>query len=260
MPDISVVINCDTRSQKDTQGGLFAGVVNTDFLTDGIFNKKKFFNVFDIEIILFIDEHNPVDEKTLNYIRDICDVVCIRKHTDEHAFNDYNYLSALSLARGKYVCHFDQDVAAFTLSPEPIHQMIRLLEQYSFVSYPSHWSPRAVDDPSFGNRTWASTRFFICKKEAIKFDELRKMIEEPNWGYEKYGDSPRKCNWTEHFLSLMNNDSVYYPPIDYNSHMIFTWGRYEGCILQRLNNQAYEEVRDWVLMKGGIQYPVDVYC
>ena len=105
MPDISVVINCDTRSQRDEQSGLFNGVVNLDFLTDGIFNKIKFFDGFDIEVIVYVDEHNPVDEKTLDYLRAICSCVVIRKHTNENSFNDYNYLSALSLARGKYIAH-----------------------------------------------------------------------------------------------------------------------------------------------------------
>jgi len=47
---ISVVINCDTRPEKNEQTGLFGGVCNEDFLTDGVFNKIKFFDGFNIEI------------------------------------------------------------------------------------------------------------------------------------------------------------------------------------------------------------------
>ena len=244
-PLISICINVDTRSPKDEQNGLFNGAINLDFLTDGVFNKIKFFSGFDIETIVFIDEHNPVDEKTLTYLRSICDTVCIRKHTDENAFNDYNYVSALSLARGRYVAHFDQDTAAFASSPSAIQYMLDLLEQFKFVSYPSAWSPRAVDDATFGKRTWASTRYFICKKESLKLDEIRKMIEEPEYGYEKYGDSPRRCNWVEHFLSLCNEDSVYYPPIQTNNYTIFTWEKYETYTLRRLNEFTYEEIYNW---------------
>ncbi len=260
MPLISVCVNVDTRNQKDEQGGLFAGTVNLDYLTDGIFNKKKFFEGFDIELVCFIDEHNLVDEKTLTYLRSICDTVCIRKHTNENSFNDKNYVSALSLCRGTYVCHFDQDMGAFTSSQEPIKQMLNWLEEFKFVSYPSHWTPRAVHDETFGKRTWASTRFFICKKESLKLDEISKMIDEPEYGYSKYGDSPRRCNWTEHFLTLCNEDSCYYPPINLDTHAIFTFAKYETYTLRRLNELPYEEVKNWVNSKGGIQYPVDVYC
>jgi len=257
-PLISVVINCDTRPENLNEGGLSKGVVSRDFLIEGVFNKQKFFEGFDIETILFVDKHEEISPEELSVMYRICDTVVIRKHTNEHAFNDYNYLSALQLARGKYICHFDQDVAAFTSSPEPINQMIRWLEDYKFVSYPSYWSPKAVDDPSFGNRTWASTRFFICKRESLKFDVLKACIDEPEWAYQTFGDSPRRCNWTEHFLTLSNNDSCYYPPMSIGTHAIFTWGSYHQWLLRRLNGYSYEEVKDW-LNSHPIVYPVDVH-
>lgn len=242
---ISIVINCDTRPQKNEQTGLFGGVCNEDFLTDGIFNKIKFFDGFDTETIVFIDEHLPVSEKTLEYLRSICTTVVVRKHTSENSFNDYNYLSALSLARGALVAHYDQDVAAFTSSKESVQSLIDLLETYKFVSYPSIWSPNAVDDASFGGRMWASTRFFMCKRETLKFDALRNCIEEPEWAYKTFGDVPRRCNWLEHFLTLANGNSVYYPPIQTEKLTIFTWERYETYTLRRLNELPYEEIYKW---------------
>lgn len=258
LPTISIIINCDTREEKKEQSGLFSGTVNKDFLTDGIYNKQKFFSGFDIETIVFIDKHQEIPEKALNYLYRYCDTVVIRKHTNENSFNDYNYLNALSLARGKYVCHCDQDTACFTSSKEPIEQMIKWLEEYRFVSYPSRWSPRAIDDNSFGQRTWASTRFFMCKRESLKLDELKRCIEEPNYGYEKYGDSPRRCNWLEHFLTLTNNDSCYYPPINLDTHAIFSWSKYEELTLMRLNELPYPDVKRFIDERGGINYPCDV--
>lgn len=260
MPLISVVINLDTRTPRNSEAGMFNGVTNADFLTDGVFNKIKFFSGFDIETIVFIDEHNQVDEKILSYLRSICDTVCIRKHTDEHAFNCKNYLNALGLARGEYICHWDGDMAAFTNSKEPIEQMLGWVEDYKFVSYPSHWTPNAVHDPTFQGKMWASTRFFICKRDTIDINVLRKCIDEPNWGYEKFGDSARRCNWLEHFLTLSTGNSVYYPPIEMDKYLIFTWGRYEPYDLRRLNEIPYNEVKEWVISCGGIQYPVDVFC
>lgn len=245
MPLISVVINCDTRPQKDEQTGLFNGVCSDDFLTDGVFNKIKFFDGFDIETIVFIDEHLPVSDKTLGYLRSIADCIVIRKHTSENSFNDYNYLSALSLCRGNIVAHFDQDTAAFTSSKESVQSLIDLLETYKFVSYPSMWSPNAVNDPSFGGRMWASTRFFICKRETLKFDVLRACIEEPECAYKTFGDVPRRCNWLEHFLTLTNENSVYYPPIQTQNYTIFTWEKYETYTLRRMNEYTYDQIFEW---------------
>lgn len=245
MPLISLVINCDTRPQKNEQTGLFGGVCNEDFLTDGVFNKIKFFDGFDKEVIVFIDEHLKVSDSTIEYLRNMVDVVVVRKHTSENSFNDYNYLSALSLCRGDIVCHFDQDVAAFSSSKESVQSLIDLLETYKFVSYPSIWSPNAVDDPSFGGKMWASTRFFMCKRETLKFDILRSCIEEPEWAYKTFGDVPRRCNWLEHFLTLTNNNSVYYPPIQTDKLTIFTWETYETYTFRRLNGFTYEQIFEW---------------
>lgn len=259
---ISIVINCDTRPQRDEFGGTnLQGVVNEDFLTDGIFNKIKFFDGFtDKEVIVYIDQHQPLQEETLRYIRTLADTVVLRKHTDESSFNCWNYLRALQMASGDIVCHIDQDTSCFTISPQPINDMIDKLNNFAFVSYPSHWSPKPVIDDSFGHRTWASTRFFMCKKDALKFEELKNCIIDPNWGYEKYGDSPRRTNWIEHFLTLTNNDSCYYPPVNLDTNAIFSWGSYDKFILKRLNELPYDKVKEFVLQKGGINYPCDVFA
>jgi hypothetical protein len=259
---ISLVINADSRPQRDAQNGLFSGVVNEDFLTDGIFNKIKFFDGFEKEVILFLDEHQHISDKNFDYMRSMVDTLVIRKHDKRFGdikeyggFNDLNYLQAIALARGEIICHADQDTAMFTPSPQPIHDLIKLLDEYKFVSYPSHWTPKPVDDPSFGNRTWASTRFFMCKRETIKFDTLLHCLQDSSWAYETFGDSPRKCNWLEHFLTLTNNDSCFYPPIEYEKYLIFCWENYEQYTLRRLNEMPYDEVKNWVLKKGGIFYP-----
>lgn len=257
---ISIVINCDTRAEKSEQTGLFNGAVNLDFLTDGIANKIAFFKGFETETIVFIDEHLPVPEKTIEYLRSIVDTLVIRKHTSEPSFNDWNYWKAFAMASGDIVCHMDQDTACFTSGKEYVEELISHLNTFSFVSYPSHWTPKAVDDPSFGKRTWASTRFFICRRESLKLNELENCIREPEWGYAKYGDSPRRVNWTEHYLTLINEDSCFYPPIEPKKGLIFSWSTYESYTLRRLNLLPYNDVANWVTGQGGINYPVDVNC
>ena len=146
---------------------------------------------------------------------------------------------------GNTLCTFDQDTAAFTSSPIHIQGMLDLLEHYRFVSYPSLWSPIPVHDDTFAGFFWASTRFFVCERESIKITELEESIKEPNFCYNKYGDRPRRCNWTEHFIAHMNNNSVYYPKIQTENYTIFTWESYEQYTLRRLNEYTYDQIFEW---------------
>lgn len=258
---ISIVINCDTRPENSQNKEMFNGVVSRDFLIDGVKNKIKFFDGFDKEIILFIDEHETLETELLEEIRHLVDVLIIRKHNkkfgdivDFAAFNDFNYLQALFMARGEYVFHFDGDEAAFTNGKEPIEKIIKLLETYSFISYPSHWSPFPVVDPSFEGNYWVSTRFFACKRETLDFTELIKCQLDYDYWRTKY---PRKrlCHWTEHILQSTAKNGVYYPPIEEDKYLIWTWENYEKWTLRRLNLFPYEEVKKFVLNNGGLHYP-----
>lgn len=254
---ISIIINADTRNENSSADTMFNGTVNLDFITDGVIQKKKFFDGFDIETILYIDVHNPLEQKTIDYLSKIVDILVLRKHTDEHSFNDWNYIRALQLATGDIVCHFDQDSNAYSDSKGNVQELIGLLDTYSYVSYPSHWTPNAVEDASF-NYKWVSTRFFICKRETLNFTEIEKCLTDYEYFCEKYKPS-RACHWMEHFLGLISNSDVYYPPIQLDKIIIFSWGSYDKYTLQRLNNFTYEQVKDFVKSKG-IAYPNDIYC
>ncbi len=259
-PYISCVINVDTRSgfmeDSSQQSGLFNGCISEDFLTDGIFNKIKYLEGFDKEIIVFVDEHNPIPEKTLEYLRSIVDVLVIRKHSHEEKFNEYNYISALQLARGEIIFHFDQDCGAFARGKEFIQEQIDLLEQYDYVSYPSLWSPKASDDPLY-NYVWCSSRYFLCKRETLDWTEILKCERDYEYTYEAYPASA-KPHWFEHIIGLIakyKGKGVYYPKVDYDKICLFVWENYHKYTLRRLNEQSYDEVRQWVLNNGGIRWP-----
>lgn len=258
---ISIVINADTRQERDTFGGNnLTGCVSRDFLVDGVINKIKAFDGFEKEVILFIDEHQKIEDKLLDEIRDNVDTLILRKHTEWNLYNDDYYIQALEMARGEYIFHFDQDTAIFTPSKEPINELIRLLEIYDYVSYPSSWSPKAVDDPSF-DYLWCSTRFFCCKIETINITEIRKWLGDYDYAYLEYPAS-RKCHWMEHCLGLISKykgKGVYYPPIEIDKCILFSWGSYHKYTLRRLNNLSYEEVMQWIMQRG-IHYPNDVFC
>ena len=266
---ISLVINADTRSgfnkSESSAEIMLEGCRSIDFLIEGIKNKQKFFSGFDIETILYIDEHEPIPENVLNEIRSIVTTLVIKKHSKRyrdmvycHNFNDFHYLSALFMANGEIVFHADQDTACFTSNKESVQEMISMLDEHKFVSYPSHWTPNAITDPSFEGRTWASTRFFFCKRETLKFDTIIQCILNPDWAYKTFGDSPRKMNWLEHFLTLTNDNSAYYPPINLDKLAVFSWSKYITGTLGKLNAMNYGEVKNYIDRCGGICYPNDV--
>lgn len=260
---LSIVINADTRPPREEHQGLFAGTVSRDYLVDGLLNKKKFFQGFDCEFIVFIDEHQKVDALTLDMLREHADTVVLSKHSKHYRgidpfgpFNDINYLRAFAMARGDTICHFDQDVAAFTSSPNEISALVNLVEsgQRKFVSLPSPCSPHPVHDDSFQNKWWASTRFFICKRDAIDLTTLEHAIREPQWAYEVFGTPPRQCPWTEHFLGLMNDFSVYYPPVELDKWAVFPWAKYTQGTLAKLNQLPYGDIAKRLYESGGLPY------
>lgn len=261
MPEISLIVNADTRPKKTQEEGLFSGTSNLDYLTEGVRNKQKYFDGFDIETIVFVDQHLPVPEHELKYLHNTCDAVVIRKHQNSPGFNDKNYMEALSMARGKYVCHADQDTAMFADNPAAIQKQLDLLEQYDYVSYPSYQSPNPVHDDSF-DHWWASTRYFLCKRETLDFTELRKMMQDYDYCFTKY-PANRRCHFMEHWLGLLakyNGKGVIYPPYDFENYVVFSWGRYEDYIWRRLNEYNYQQVLDWLKQHPLTAPNNDVYC
>jgi hypothetical protein len=267
---ISIVINVDTRAGfQDIESSateMFSGCRSLDFLIAGVQNKINFFNGFDKEIILFVDQHNEIPEDVLNQIRGMVDTLVIRKHSKRfgdleycHKFNDMNYHSALQLARGQYIAHFDSDCATFTRTPESVNKLIDRLEKYDYVSYPSAWSPRAVNDPAY-NYDWCSTRFFMCKRETLDFTEIQKCLLSDEYLYGKYPAS-KHDSWFEHIIGLhakYNGKGVYYPPIELNDYAIFCWNKYFVGVLPKLNSMNYDEVKNYIDSCSGIVYPADL--
>lgn len=257
---ISVVVNVDSRKENLENKEMFRGVTCSDFWVDGLINKRLLFKDFDFELICFLDLHEQVDLATIEEMRELCDTLIIRKHnkkfedqTECNFFNDLNYLAALQCARGKYIFHFDGDVASFTSSKEPIQEMIDKLEEFDFISYPSHWSPNPVDDSSFQGIYWISTRFFCCKRSTLDFTELMKCQLDYDYWKEKYPRA-RLCHWLEHLLHNGASNRVFYPPLQFDRFILYVWENYHKYTLQRLNNQTFEEVKEWVSTKH-FHYP-----
>jgi len=134
--------------------------------------------------------------------------------------------------------------------------MIKWLDDYDYISYPSYWSPNPVDDASFGGKYWVSTRFFCCKRSTLDFGEILKCQLDYDYWKETY-PVPRLCHWTEHILSSISwnkGKGVFYPPLQFEKFILFTWENYHQYTLQRLNTQTFEEVYEWVCSKH-FHYP-----
>lgn len=259
---ISLVINVDSRPQSTEAGAIGSGVTCNDLLVPTVQNKINFFKGFDIETILHIDEHNHVSTYTLGLLREMCDCVIVRKHSKHYRgidnfgpFNDINYLQALSMARGEFIAHFDQDMIAFSHSQDQVNNLLWFVESntYKYVSYPSSASPRCVDDPSFGDHIWASTRFFMCRKETINLTELEDAIWDNQAFYKKYGTPPRVHPWTEHFLGQACGYSVFYPPLS-NDYLISPIHKYKEGVLDKLNKLPYDEIGNKLIAAGAHSY------
>ena len=272
MKHISIVINLDTRPESATTDTALKGMRSSDFLIDGVLNKKEFFKDHSTEIILYVDYHEPIPSDILMCIMDMLDrndidSVTFNGHREyfngNHYYpknNDLNYLMAIAQARGDYVVHFDADEMAFLNDKSVVDEWLQSLDtnKYDYISYPSNASPRAVWDPAF-DYVWASTRFLMFKRDTFQYDEILKCLSSSEYLYGKYGNRNKKCPWFEHIISLIGGGNrVWYPPIEYDRCIIFTWKTYKQGSIARLRNMSYEDVKRFVLSQGGIRYPNDV--
>lgn len=266
---ISVIVNLDSRAGVGDSVSTFTGhndgARSWDFFTHGLENKRKFFAGFDHEIIAYIDETVRIPDEILNRVRELADCVVIRKHFNDYRdcapfnlANDIRFMQALMMATGETIVHFDADCAVFARDKGAVEKWLQHLDTHKFVSYPSQWSPRPVDDASFGPHTWASTRSFACRRSTLQFDEIERSLREPEWMWAKYGEPLRRLNWMEHTLARLNGDSVIYPPRDDANLLMFCWSRYVAGTLERLNSQEFDEVYGYVHACTGIHYPNDV--
>jgi len=273
----SLVVNLDTRegflsgtSEADMMG---KGVRSIDFILDGLQNRLNFFRDLNLEVTLFVDLIEPlpsfVHENLIQKLQESeIDNLVIHTHSEFFDKDDFfphwldlNFLQALFLARGEYLIHTDGDLALFSKVHSELKEWVDLLDRgiYDYVSYPTVFSPYPDPDLTW-EYNWASTRFFICRRETIQFSEVLKCLQNSDYLYSKYGDKKRKCPWLEHILGIIaGKNRVYYPPRKDNQYLIFCWGKYQRGLLSKLNKLSFDEVKDLVDSWGGIQNPCEVY-
>lgn len=272
---ISIAINLDSRpgfmEQSSAQGPMFDGTRSLDFFTEGVINKVKFFEGHEIETTVFIDVHDALPRRIEDWLLDqqydgIIDNLVFNRHTEKYLgtyfpkFNDLNFLNAMAMTRGRYLVHFDGDMNAFINDKNVIKEWLQWLDEdrFDYISYPAQHSPAPASDGHYKSYWWASTRFFICKREIIDYTEIVKCLRDSEYLYGKYGTEGEPKNpWLEHVLGLMTGgqDRVFYPPLQSKRYLIFAWARYYSGVLKQLNEWPYEKVVEYV---NHISYPCDV--
>ena len=280
MPKISLVINVDSRPTflndltctSAVDGSVKSGGTRSvDYIVAGVENKIRFFDEYDREVIVYCDLHEALPAEVMRYLTDSVqsgriNKLILSRHDETYEgnffpyWNDITYMQALSQARGPLVAHFDGDAAVFKRDRRILDQWIGRLErgEAAYICNPSPHSPDPVSDPNFDYR-WASTRFFMCRKESLDISEIERCLKSSDYLYRTYGDRKMKCPWLEHILGLMAKQEVWYPPMQTEEILIFCWSRYRLGTLERLNGQTFDEVAHYVRKCGGINYPCDVF-
>jgi len=218
---ISIAINLDSRpgfmEQSMAQGTMLNGTRSLDFFTEGVINKVKFFEGHEIETTVFIDVHDPLPKETQDWLLEqqaggIIDNLVFNRHTEKYLgqfepkWNDFNFLNAMVLTRGDYLVHFDGDMNAFINDKNVIKEWLQWLDEdrFDYISYPSQYSPLPATDGRYKSYTWASTRFFLCKRKIIDYTEIVKCLRDMDYLYGKYGaEGEPKNPWLEHILGLL---------------------------------------------------------
>lgn len=253
---ISVVLNADSRPNAgaevsttgDSGKGSLQGVRSYDFLVDGPRMLRNYFSGYSIELILAVDQHEELPVEVRAQIHEMIDrreidvFICQPHERASKFWYDKITVAALKLATGDYVAHFDQDCAAFRdPNSDIIARYLQWLNDsspYQFVCQPT--TMELKDHKMW----WASTRFFICKRETLDFAKLDEACSNPDRRAAKYGHAPA----LEHVLGRMGG--VLYPPMDASDYLIWSWSRYHRGLLKKLNEMPYSMVHDYALGCG----------
>jgi hypothetical protein len=278
---ISLIYNLDSRpkflDEMTTTADCDGGCRCVDFFTHGLLNKINFLTPHELEVIVYIDVHEPIPEKTLEFLEQMkrdgrIHKLIMKPHTTERfgsrygkKNNDLIYAESLSMATGDYVVHFDSDIVAYKKSGFDIcAKYFELLEQYAYVSIPSLFSPNCIDVNSpvwkHLDYMWASTRFIVCKRKTLpSLDEMLQCFDN-NYLNKKYGTFA-KPNCVEHILGLIaGRGNVFYPSLNLSNYLIVSWVSYWKGVIEKLNTMPYDKIYDYFINQCGGIYGANDVC
>lgn len=261
---ISIVINADTRPPMDRETftvgddggqGSLHGCRSWDYLVDLPKAVHKFFEGHEHEVILYIDEHEKIPDTICHQWENL---VAYASSNDKmsHRWNDKLYLNSLAKAKGDYVVKMDQDACIFRdPSCDIVDRYLKWLDEgYKFICQPTNLTKQQH------GMWWASTRFFICKRETLDFESLWNAVDNPTGLFAKYSWSgPNHFPCLEHLLGVTAGDNgVLYPPREDDNYLVFSWARYVKGTIKKLLDMTYSEAAKIVAQDWGLCGPNDV--
>jgi len=175
---------------------------------------------------------------------EITNLIVEKVDHSQHRWNDRLYQRALSHATGDYIAHFDGDAAAFR---RPEFPLITKYLEWLDNGYKYICQQTPLEDWQHG-MWWASTRFFICKRETLDLREAYNCLHDP-YRIEKYGD--KHCPCFEHIIALIAGGPVLYPPCDNDNFVVVNWVNYYRGVLGKLNAMSYDEIAKYIFETCG---------
>ena len=259
--NITHIINVDTRdgwlADKTIIGDYgdisLGGCRSVDFLTDATIARNRFLEsplITNRRTVLCVDVHNPIPDEVMDCLNtlksegEITDLV-LTPHAKTHPkWGSLLYIRSLALAGGGLVCHWDGDAIAYR-SPE-IDVFAEYLDHLnSGHAYVCQQTPLEKD---VHNMTHASTRFFLCKREALDLVEAERLLDD-NYRNKKFNNRHLAC--LEHYLGAMCGDKVLYPPEQPNRFLVWNWVNYYAGTIKKLNAMSYNEIKKYVFEDCG---------
>jgi len=264
---LSLICNVDTRPgmfDEDSLVGRFGqgslqGVRGIDMLTHNIENKLIFFKGIPTELIIVCDIHEPIPAIGLYFWKYLGDKygVEVRIFATEFnrtmpRWNDKIELFGYHKATGTHICHVDQDVSCFR--SESFDLKKRYFDKLDsglvkFICQPSKlW-------PYEHKMTHCSTRFAICRRDALDWDEVDLCLND-DYRIARWGNHHVPC--LEFLFGLMSHGSVEYPKTEnFEDCLVWSWIHYHKNTLEKLNRMTFEEVHAYA-MSCGIHGPNDL--
>lgn len=232
------------------------GCRSVDFITEATIARQRFLEsplVDEVETIICIDVHEPIPSWVYERLFEIsnCYVVTDQHDRHRHRWNDYIYIHALRQATGDLVAKWDGDCIGYR------HPDFDVLTYYfDFLSNGAAYVCQQTKlIPEVEPMWWASTRFFLCRRETLDLDEAARCIDD-DYRRAKYG--PKHCPCLEHCLGLMCGERVIYPPEKNSDFIVWNWVQYYLNCIPKLNNMPYADILQYVHDCGDVHGASDL--
>lgn len=231
------------------------GCRSVDFLTHGVVAKNRYLDsplITERRTVLCVDVHKEIPDDVSEQISklrlagEITHVILTPHHKDGPRWNDKIYLRALDCVDddSDLVAKWDGDTIGYR-RPDVDVLATMLGDLNSGHAYVCQQTPLSKEDHKMSH---ASTRFFLARRTSLDLVEADRLLDDRT-RVKKFPGQHLPC--LEHILGAMSGDKVFYPPSQFEDHIVFSWVRYYRGLIEHLNGASYAEVYDYIFNKCG---------